>query len=707
MSSQKIVALVLGPAVFLVLVALALASLHDAPRWSGSFEWDGQAWSAVQGEPPLRPGDKLQQVAGRQANLFSLLVDNMHIGSKVELRSWLEQKALLYHALEGRRDVALVVERSAASPPQTLVLSLPLSRGGWSFLATPALMHGVVALVFLLVGWATYQRPQAGSQAFWFYAMCFSMSLVYLTNATSLMAEPVLQPAVFEGMNRINIANFVLAPMLLFHFSLLLPRARRRGLMLALLVPAYSAAAWVIATTSIAGQGILVPLLFLGSLLAIGQAAWSYRGAVERQQMKWVGVGFLLGVGPWFAINGLPLLLTGHRLMSDTVPGACLVFIPIFMAVAVQRYRLFDVGVFLEGTLVYLVTVAVLILAEVAVLAALAPNLPVREPYLVSLALLLGLYGPVRERLSAGLARLLHRSQPSHEEAVRRLRSRITGMTPEGIREGLEETLRDLWAPSEIVAVAAEGRPSGAWLELGESPSLLLVVAPDLALRCGALPGGRHYTSRVVHEMQLLTEQAALFHQAATYYGQADQERRRRLEERERLLGDLHDGVGSALAGIRMISGEPRVAEMAGDALFELQNFLYDSPDYTIERAHFAAELRGYARRLFEGEGPELEFTATGADHGVLPRGTALSLFRLMREAMCNTQKHARASRFIVRLEFTQHGLEMLLADDGVGFQGEAQGRGLSGMKSRVADLGGEMRWNSDRGVRLEVRLPL
>ncbi len=709
MSLQKYFALSFGPLVFLLLTAVALVSLSSAPRLPGSFEWSDGRWVVSEGAPPLSKGDRLESVAGQPADFHSLLVDNMHIASKAELRDWFDRKARLYDALQGRSEVALVVRRAhSANPDETVNLRLPVNRGGWQFLASSALMHGVVALVFLLVGWATYRRPGAGRQAFVFYLMCFSMSLVYLTNMTSLMVQPVASPSVFSGMNRLNLVNFVLAPLLLFHFSLLLPRTRSQFWMGALLGPSYLAAVWVIGTTSIPGQGVLVPLLFLGSLLAIGQASWAYRGAVERQQMKWVGVGFLLGVGPWFAINGLPLLLIGQRGMSDTVPGACLVFIPIFMAVAVQRYRLFDIGVFLEGTLAYLITVGVLIFAEVAVLTALAPNLQLGEPYLVSIALLLGLYGPIRERLSLGLARLFYRTQPTSEEALRLLRSQITGMSSQGIREGLEETVRSLWAPSPLTpAEVAEGQEVGARLELTEPPTVLLTVAPDVALRCGPLPRGRHYTSRVMRELQLLTEQAGLYHQAALYYAQADQERQRRLEERERLLGDLHDGVGSALAGIRMMSTEPRVVDMAGDALFELQNFLYDSPDYTLERAHFTAEIRGYARRLFEGQRLALEFRVVGSETGTLPRGVALSLFRLVREAMCNALKHSKGSRFGLELAWSDQRLEAVLEDDGVGIEGEAQGRGMSGMKSRVADLGGELRVSTVRGVRLEVSLPL
>jgi signal transduction histidine kinase len=705
MHPLKAMVLTLGLGLFLALTALAARALYQAPRLAGAFLWQANSWTASQDAPPLKAGDRLVVLGGRTVGFQTLLVDNMHIGSKAELQAWFQEKAILYSRLQGATVSASVVRGS-----ETLGLELPLEQGGWAFLSNPALVHWPVALVFFLVGWATYLRPGAQSSALWFYLMCLSMSLVYLTNATSLMAAPVLEPWVFEAMNGLNTANFVLAPALLFHFSLLLPRSRPSLVLWSLLTPAYLAAAWVIVTVSIPGAGILVPLLFLGSLLAIAQGAWSYRTAIERQQMKWVGVGFLLGLGPWLVINGLPLLVTGQRLMSDTLPGACLVFIPIFMAVAIERYRLFDVGAFLEGTLVYLGSVALLILCELALLGALAPSLPVKEPHLVSLALLLGLYGPVRARVSHLMARLFHRTQPASQEALQLLRRKVTGMGVEGIAEGLEETVRTLWAPQNLERVRAEeGCQVGARLEMNDPPTALLVVAPDLALRCGPLPSGRYYSSRTMRDLQLLTEQAALYHQAAVYYGQADQERRRRLEERESLLGDLHDGVGSALAGIRLVSSESKVTAMAADALFELQNFLYDSADYTVQRDHFVAELRGYTRRLFEDGPTELTFEAAGADQGTIGRSAALSVFRLIREALNNALKHSQASKVCLRLEFGQD-LHLVLQDNGQGLQGHSgQGRGLTGMAKRMDDLGGRLDISSPEsgGVRIEARLPL
>ncbi len=697
------ISLALGAVLFLVTTWVAAASLYNAPRWQLSVAWEEAGWTVKKAELPLRTGDRLLRIQNKPLGEKSLLVDNMYIGSRSEFFAWLEEKAELYPAFLGTQ-----VEVTVARDGQELNLRVPLSHGSWSLLRNSALMHWPVALVFFVVGWITYLRPKAGSQAFWFYLMCLSMSLVYLTNATSLMATPILEPRVFAAMNLLNQANFVLAPALLFHFALLLPRKRSQPWLGLFLVLTYVMSAFVILTLSIPSMGVLVPLLFLGSLLAIGQGAWSYRGVIDRQQMKWVGVGFLLGVGPWFLVNGVSLLLTGDRLMSDTLPGACLAFIPVFMGVAVHRYRLFDVGTFLEGTLAYLATVSLLAVLELTVLTAAGADLAVSELYLLGLALFVGLYGPLRARLGRLLARLFHRTEPSEPEVLEVLRREVSlDATPEGVFQGLTRTVETLWAPSEMSSGEVESRAPGAYLRLDEQPSVDLVFSDRQAVRCGPLPQGRFYTSRVVGQLDLLARQCALYHQSAILFRQADLERQQRLEERERLLGDLHDGVGSALASIRMLSQESRISELARDALFELQNVLYDSPDYRVGRASFVAELRVYCQRLLEDTAIEFEFSSDGGLEGELSRPTALSLFRLLKEGMANAMKHSGCSKIRLEMTFGQD-LQLSLSDNGVGIKGGSVGRGMGGMKARVESLGGEFTVRSEGvGVHLQVRLPL
>ena len=362
----------------------------------------------------------------------------------------------------------------------------------------------------------------------------------------------------------------------------------------------------------------MVALLFLASLVAIAQGALSYRGVLERQQMKWVGVGFLLGLGPWILLNGLPLLFLGQRLISDTLPGACLVFIPIFMAVAVRKYRLFDVGAFLENTALYLLTLALLIGVDILALSLLDNDSSLNEGALVSLALLLGLYGPTRAAMTRLVARYAHRSSTSGEELEQLLDSQLRGCELEEIVDGLKVVIQQYLAPATLERSESQ-KPTGAYLEVGEEATVTVVVVPGEALRCGPPAAGRVYSSEVMARLSELAGRCELHYQVLFQSREAESERMRRLEEREALLSDLHDGIGAALSSIRLTSKEPRVSRLAGDAIFELQNYLYPGPGYSLTLEQFVAELRGYGNSVFGHDGPRFELRASELSGSLAP----------------------------------------------------------------------------------------
>jgi signal transduction histidine kinase len=81
-----------------------------------------------------------------------------------------------------------------------------------------------------------------------------------------------------------------------------------------------------------------------------------------------------------------------------------------------------------------------------------------------------------------------------------------------------------------------------------------------------------------------------------------------------------------------------------------------------------------------------------------------------VQEALTNVRRHAAARHVTVRLTADAHGARLEVGDDGVGFSPDAAdgGYGLAGMRSRVADVGGEVDVASAPGLgtRVTVRLP-
>ena len=186
--------------------------------------------------------------------------------------------------------------------------------------------------------------------------------------------------------------------------------------------------------------------------------------------------------------------------------------------------------------------------------------------------------------------------------------------------------------------------------------------------------------------------------------------------ERERIGRDLHDLLGHTLSLValkselarRLALAEParaqrEMAEVERVARHELTEVR--AAVTGMRRSDLAAELVS-ARLMLEASGVALE---GGLPEGVqLPERIEASLALVLREAVTNIHRHARASRARVAFSIRDHGIDMQIGDNGRGGLA-AHGNGVSGMRERVRALGGTLSIESPprRGTLLSLHVPL
>lgn len=87
----------------------------------------------------------------------------------------------------------------------------------------------------------------------------------------------------------------------------------------------------------------------------------------------------------------------------------------------------------------------------------------------------------------------------------------------------------------------------------------------------------------------------------------------------------------------------------------------------------------------------------------------AISVYRIVQEALSNVVKHSRASAAQVEVARRGNALEIVVADNGTGFDPArtAAGVGLAGMRERVQALGGAFAMDCTSGTRIAIKLPL
>jgi signal transduction histidine kinase len=190
--------------------------------------------------------------------------------------------------------------------------------------------------------------------------------------------------------------------------------------------------------------------------------------------------------------------------------------------------------------------------------------------------------------------------------------------------------------------------------------------------------------------------------------------------ERERLLQEMHDGLGAQLTTTKMLASEGRIShsEMvdALDACLREMRLTVDALSVTDgDVGLLLAALRQRLEPGLRAAGIVLEWQV--AETPVLPvlAGTGgRELARIVQEALANVMHHAEASRVVVSTRLTDDGgrLQIVLADDGRGLPAELKpGRGLRNMRQRIARLAGSIQWRRpappSRGTELVIELPL
>jgi signal transduction histidine kinase len=189
-------------------------------------------------------------------------------------------------------------------------------------------------------------------------------------------------------------------------------------------------------------------------------------------------------------------------------------------------------------------------------------------------------------------------------------------------------------------------------------------------------------------------------------------------EERQRIMQDLHDGLGSQLftSLSRLERGavdQGSITQMLRDCIADLR-LTFEL--IATERYDFTAalgSLRFRWEKLFKEAGitSQWDIDAT-TELQTLTAASALHLLRISQEALTNVLKHAKATRVDIGLRTRDKVLTMTIEDNGLGIpQTDATketARGIANMKMRARRLGADLLMASRQGcTRITLTLPL
>jgi signal transduction histidine kinase len=440
-------------------------------------------------------------------------------------------------------------------------------------------------------------------------------------------------------------------------------------------------------------------VIFAGGLLAVPAAVVRIvrQPAGRRAPLIWSA-----GNAALFAVA---LLLDVLADVPDMwVAGA--LAIPAATTIGVLRYGLYDIGLLVHRSLLYgLLTVAGLAAygALAAVTAWLLP--PAGAPAAVAATAVVLL--PLRQALQSRLEQALYGLRSRPYDLVSAIGRRATLVTAlESLAVGFRLPYAAVHLADRAEDDRAEDDRAGPEASHGRRRSWPVTSLP-LTHR-GARVGRLVVQQRAPDEpwsrpeRRLLDDLAAHLGPATAAARLAHDLRaaRERLEVAGQLRRDLHDGVGPALSGVRMLlrAGRMRTADAAARHTLD-------------ELEHGLAEAAGEIRRILDGLrpaaldhglAPALETAArrpclpvrvaSAGDLDGLPEAVQIAAYRVVDEALTNVARHAGAGQAVVTVSRTTAELRVDVTDDGGGAGFDGGGIGVDSMRRRCRDLGGELR---------------
>src|SRR6266508_3201276 len=624
-------------------------------------------------------------------------------------------------------------------------LGMSLDQYGW----LAALQMGIPALAYLIIAAGLFWR-RSDNWMVLFVSMMVATFL--LPNIPLPFTLSVYQPAwewVVDVASLVALSCFLILP-LIFPNGRFVPRWTRWVVLFEL--------AGAVTVTLFRNSFMEIPRatgfieVFIVASLGTGVYAQVYRyfrvaNSVERQQIKWVVVGLAGFIFTSFLIL-LPLnellnsraasLDLARALVLSTIPDtlfhAISLFIPVSIVISVLRYRLWDIDIFINRSLVYgalIVSVIGLYMIVVGVAGALFQAVGNTLLAILATGLIAVLFHPLRQRLQRGINHLMYGERDDPYAALSRLGRRLeASLAPEAVLPTVLTTVREVLKLPYVAIYLKQDSHGYKIVAESASPSLRIeggrirVPGMEREGRCiplihqgetlgyivlGPRAPNEAFSSTDLRLLDDLAPQVGVAVHAVRLTADLQRSREQlvlaREEERRRLRRDLHDDLAPTLASLGLtastaadlISTNPTTATVLVKELQteiratvgNIRRLVYDLRPPTLDELGLLAAVRERAAQYTNAPNGFYITVDAPAELPVLPAAVEVAAYRIVQEALENVSKHSQARGCAIR--FANHnGLEIEIIDDGIGLPSNiTPGVGLRSMRERAEELGG------------------
>lgn len=204
-------------------------------------------------------------------------------------------------------------------------------------------------------------------------------------------------------------------------------------------------------------------------------------------------------------------------------------------------------------------------------------------------------------------------------------------------------------------------------------------------------------------------------------------------EERQRVARDIHDGPAQSMANVvlkaelceRLLTLDVERAknelrnlkEIVRESIRDVRKIIYDLRPMSLDDLGLIPTVERYAQKFKEDTGIDVEVMTYGYQRSI-QSVIQIAMFRIIQEALNNIRKHSKAKNVKIKIEFSMTNLNVVIEDDGIGFNvgnnlkednKTNSGFGIIGMKERAELLEGKLGIKSEmgQGTKIIVSIPI
>jgi signal transduction histidine kinase len=193
-------------------------------------------------------------------------------------------------------------------------------------------------------------------------------------------------------------------------------------------------------------------------------------------------------------------------------------------------------------------------------------------------------------------------------------------------------------------------------------------------------------------------------------------------KERKRIASDLHDGLGPLLSAAKLYFQayidaedkadiESRLISIIDSAIDDSSRISHNISPHILEKYGLKIALENFVSEMNIGKNTRFDMSFEKINRFDLK--VELTIYRTILELIHNTVKHAKAAHISLKIFVSEGLLNVLYADDGIGFLAEEkidekQGMGLKNIKNRIQSLEGTVIFDNrqSEGMKAYIKIP-